>query len=187
MVMPGELGLMLEQVVHLALVDRVLDGDRRERVAAVLLDLRGDVGERDLEDPREAAQLLVGAVLRKVGGPDLHGRRVRVLDEDAAVAVLDRAARRVQAKQAELVVLRGDEELVPGEHLQRPQADEEDGEHDEREEAEDPDPEDELRRQPVRRVDARIARQEAARAKRGRAASQRTRPPGGVTAPRTGA
>jgi hypothetical protein len=57
-----------------------------------------DVGERDLEDPREAAELLIGAVLREVRGPDPDGGRIRVLDEDAAVAVLDRASGRVEAE-----------------------------------------------------------------------------------------
>jgi len=64
---------------------------------------------------------------------------------------------------------------------------EEDGERGESEGPEDPDPEDELRREPVRRVDPRVARQEAPGAKRSRAASQRTPPQVAARAARKGA
>ena len=94
-----------------------------------------------------------------------------------------RAARR-SASRASWLFSRGDEVLVPGQHLQRPEPEEEDREHGEREEAEDPDAEDELRCQPVRSVDARVARQETPWADRGWAASQRTRPPARLAAAR---
>ena len=147
---PRELGLVLEQEAHLVPARGLLHGHRRDQVAAVLLDLRGDVGERHAEDPRQPSELGV----LDVRGRDPHRRRARVLDQHAAVAVLHGAARSLLRIQPELVVLRRDQELVPREHLERPEADEEDGERGEHEEAEDPDPEDELRRQPVGSVDA---------------------------------
>ena len=182
-----KLGLVLEQVVRLVLGDGVTDGHRRQGIAAVLLELAREVGERDLQDPREAPELGVCAVLGQVGGPDLDRGRARVLDEHPAPAVPNRAARRVGPHHAKLVVPRGDEILVPGQHLERPEPEEEHREGRQREEAEDPDAEDELWGQPVGSVDARVARQEAPRADRDRAASQRTRPPAAARGPRRGA
>ena len=83
-------------------------------------------------------------------------------DEHAAVAVEDRAARRVEPQRAHAVVVRLREVLVAGEHLQRPQPQEQHREERERDEAEDRDAQRELRRQPVRLLDARVAGQEAA-------------------------
>ena len=60
-------------------------------------------------------------------------------DDHAAVAVEDRPARRLDADEPELVVLRGVQVLVAGEHLQRPEPEEEDREREERERAEDRD------------------------------------------------
>src|SRR4029450_9711760 len=123
----------------------------------------------------------------RVGGPDLPSGGSGVLDEDPAVAILDRPARRIGPHHAKLVVLRGDVVLVPGEDLQRPEPEEEDREGGEREEAEDPDAEHELRGEPVGGGEARVARQKAPRADRNRAASQRTRPPAAGRGPRTSA
>ena len=115
------------------------------------------MGERaDLAQPHAAP-------LRQVGRPDLHRRARDVRHEHVAVAVEDRAARRLHADVAALVVLRGAQELLAVQHLQRPEAQKEDREDGEREHAEEADAQRELRRQPVRLRDARVGRQEAAR------------------------
>src|SRR5918995_1514047 len=80
--------------------------------------------------------------------------------------------------RALLVVLGGLEVLRPGQDLERPQAEEEDGEGHEDEEAKDPDPEDHLRGEAIRRLGARVRREETAGAKACAGASQRTPPPG---------
>ncbi len=177
---PREFLLALGEEADLVLGRDLFHDHGREAVAAVLLDLVRDVGQRDLQDPRQPAELRVLAALGKVGGRDLDRGRARVVDEQAAVTVLHRTAQRLFRLEPELVVLRRYEELVPGEHLERPEAHEEDAERGEDEETEDPDPEQELRREPVGRVDARVAGQEAPRPDRHRAASQRTPPPAGA-------
>ena len=63
---------------------------------------------------------------------------------------------------AQLVVLRRVQVAVAGEHLERPEPEEEDGEDGERERAEHADAERELRREAVRLRDPRIGRQERA-------------------------
>ena len=143
------------------------------RSPLMLLDLRCDVGERNAEDPRQPSELGI----LDVRGRDPHGGCARVFDQHPAVTVLHGAARSLLRVQSELVVLRRNEELVAREHLERPEANEEDGERGEHEEAEDPDPEEELRREPVGSVDRRVPRQEAPGSNRDRSASQRTPPP----------
>ena len=68
-----------------------------------------------------------------------------VRDDRATVAVEDRPARRLDAHEPELVVLRRVQVLVAGEHLKRPEPQEEDREHDQRDPAEDADAERESR------------------------------------------
>ncbi len=150
-------------------------------VALVLLDLLGDVPERDAQDLRQPLQLAVGPVVGEVRRADADRGRARVVDDHPAAPVANRPSRGLDPLRAELVVLGGLEMLRPGQDLQRPQAEEEDGEGDEHEEAEDPDPEDHLRREAIRRLGARVRRQEAAGAKAGAGASQRT-PPADVAA-----
>ena len=59
-----ELRLVLVEVPHLVLVANCFTVTGVTRVVEVLLDLARDVCERDVQDPREAPQLLVGALLR---------------------------------------------------------------------------------------------------------------------------
>ena len=185
-----ELRLVLQEVENLVLAGELLQGHQGDRVAAVLLDLARDVRQRDVEDVGEAPQLCEGPVPREIGRPDLDGGPGLVVDEDAAVPVLDRPARGLLWSQSDLVVLGHLEELVPGEDLEGPEPEEEDGERGEDEEAEDADPEDGLRRElagldhdgvageAIRALGAWVGREEAARPVGAYAASQRTRPPG---------
>jgi hypothetical protein len=84
--------------------------------------------------------------LRQAPRRDLQDRRLAVLDQHLAVAVDDRAAGRLDALDAHPVVLRLLEVLVAGEHLQVPEAEEDDREQDERDPAEHGDADRQLRR-----------------------------------------
>ena len=150
-----------------------------ERVALVLLDLRRDVRERNVEDAGEALQLCVGALLRQVGRPDLDRGACPCCRRGRAVPVVDRPARRRMAEEAELVVLAPPARnwfpestwSAQSRKKSTPNAVSDEG-------AEDADPEDGLRREPVRAS----ARGSGGRKRPGRCvpatASQRTRPPG---------
>ena len=184
----GELAAVLVQVVDLVLLEAALHDDRSQRVVAVLLQLREHVLDARAGDQRQRTELraLRSPRLRQVGGPQLDARAGDVLDEQAAVTVEHRPARRVEADRAHAVVVRGDEVTVAGEHLQRPEPEEEDGEDGERERGEDRDAERKLRRQAIGLFGARVARQEAAGAAH-RAASQGGAPPArGHRAPAAG-
>ncbi len=183
-----ELGLVLREVVDLRLVHGGLDGDRRQRVALRLLDLADEPAERHVQDLREPPEHPVAPLLRQVADPDLDGGSRDVGDDRVAVSVEDRAARRLDADRPDLVVLGRGEVGVAGEHLQRPEPEEEEAEDAERERAEDAHPKRELRRQTVRLVRLRVGRQEAAR---GRAAlvdraSQGAAPPARARPGRSG-
>jgi hypothetical protein len=171
-----ELVRMFEQVVDLVVVQPVLHDHRRERIGRVSVELRQHVAHLHAGDHRERAQLaaLGRPALREVGRPQLDARSRHVGDEHVPVAVEDRAARRLETERTHAVVAREGEVLVAGEHLQRPQAQEQRCEHCEREEPEDRDPEGKLRREPVRLLDPRIAGQEPPA--RGRRASQAAEP-----------
>ncbi len=158
---PGELRPPLVQVVHLLLADRGLDDDRRERIEAALLHLPREGAGRHVEDVREPLHEVVAPLLRHVAHPQLDRRSGDVRDHDASATVEQRATRGLDADQPELVRLSSGEVLVAGEHLQRPQPEEEHAEHGEREDAEDRDPQRELGRQPMRLAHARVRRQEA--------------------------
>ena len=153
---------MLLEVEDLILVQAALHDDRRERVVAVLLQLLQDLGCRNAGDLGERPQLLQlgGPALRQVGRPELQARPRDVRHEHVPVAVEDRAARRVDPQAAHPVVVRAGEVLVPGQHLQRPEAKEEHGEDGEREKADHRDAERELRGEAVRLLDSRVGRQE---------------------------
>ncbi len=133
------------------------------------LDLGEDLLDRDRRHHRQRGELpvLTAPGLRQVGGPDLEARSEHVLDEGrlagAPVAGDDHPARRVDLDRAHPVVGRLGAVLAPGQHLERPEPQEEDGEDGERDEAEDGDAEGELRRQPVRLLDPRVGGQEPAR------------------------
>ncbi len=167
-----ELAAVLRQVVELRLVYRDLDGHRGQRVVLPLLELGEDPGERHVDDPGELLHLRVATLLRQIGRPHLDGGRADVRDEHAALAVDDRAARRLAADGAELVVQR--RVLVPraGEDLERPQAEEEHGEDRERDRGEDRHPKRHPRVEEVGLFDAGVARKEAAGAAGGRVTGQ---------------
>src|SRR5207247_1981115 len=97
--------------------------------------------------------------------PDVDARAERVLDEDAAVAVEYEPALRVDRERTHAVVVCLRQILVAREHLEGPEPQEEHREHRQRDEAEHGDAQGELRRQAVRLLDARIARQETAAAR----------------------
>ena len=157
---PGNFDWSLVEVVDLLLADRGLHDDRRQRVEAALVHLARERARRHVEHLREPLHEVVAPLLRHVADPELDRRSGDVRDDDAAAAVEQRAARSLDADEAELVRLRGGEVLVAGEHLQRPQPQEEDAEHGERDDAEDRDAQRELRREPVRLAHPRIRGQE---------------------------
>ena len=157
-----ELVPVLVQVIDLVGVDAALHGHRRQRIVLPLRDVPCHRRDGNVHDRGQLAQHLVAALLRQVGGPDLHRAAGGVPDKDDAVAVDDRPARRLDAHGAEPVVLGAAQVLLAGEDLKGPQAQEEHREDREHEHAEDPDPERELRRQAVRLLHARIGRQEPA-------------------------
>ena len=98
---------MLVEVVDLLLADRGLDGDRRQRVEAALVDLAGERLRRDVEDVARAAGR---ARTRPSFGmsPTQSCTAVPATFETTTrpSAIEDRAARRLDANEAELVVLR---------------------------------------------------------------------------------
>ena len=93
-------------------------------------------------------------------GQSAEGRARVVVDEQTAVAVEDRPARRLEPDGAQLVVPRHAQVLVAGEDLQRPEPQEQRGEDEQDDTAEDRDPQRGLRRQAVRLFDSRIGRKE---------------------------
>ncbi len=174
-----ELGSPLFEIVDLVLAQSTLHDDRRQRIGAVLLQLRDHRRYRDARHHRDGLQLLQLRVprLRQVGRPELEPRPRHVLHENVTVLVEDRAARRLESQRTDTVVVRLGEVALAGQDLKRPEAQEEDGEHPERQEREDRDPERGLRREPVGLRGPRIAGQEAAAAA-DRAASQGAGPRG---------
>ena len=166
-------------------VHGLADDHRGDRVVLAQLDLGDHLRHRHVDDEREAAQLgqpgLVRALVQ-VLRRDRHGGAGDRRHERAAVAVEDLAALGREPQRAHLVVERGLQVLRPGEHLQRPEAEEEHAEDDESERAENPEPERELRGEAVGLRDPRVGRQEAIRAG-ARAASQGAAPPSRPPAP----
>ena len=159
-----ELRRVLLQVVDLVVVDGRLHRDRRQRIDAPVLDLACEADHRHVEHRGEALDHPVAArLLRHVADPELDRRARDVPDDHLALAVEDRAARRLDPDRAQLVVLGRVEVPLAREHLERPEPEEEHREDRERDDAEHADPDREARRQPVRRADARVGRQEARR------------------------
>ena len=125
----GELGLVLVEVVDLLLADRRLDDDRRQRVEAALLDLRG----RARAARRRGRSRAAG---RARSDPPSACRRPRA--RTAVPATFETTTRPWRSRigprgastriEAQLVVLRRVQVLVAREHLQRPEPQEEDGE-----------------------------------------------------------
>ena len=157
---------MLVQVVDLGLVDGRLDRDRRQGIGCAGGHVARELARRDVEHGRKPADDVAAAAegARHVPDPELNRGSRHVPDDDPAVTVEDRPARRLLADEPDLVVLGGGQVVVAGEHLQRPEPEEEDPEDDERESAEDSHADRERRRQPVRLTDLGIGRQEPSRA-----------------------
>ena len=127
---PGNSSRCSERYTTRSQRDRLPDEHRRQRVVLALADPAPDLLRRQADDRAETAQLVARRRprLRQVGGPDLDGGAGRVRDDDTAVAVEDRAALCLQREPPELVVLGRRAVGGPGQHLQRPQAEEEHGE-----------------------------------------------------------
>ena len=104
---------------------------------------------------------LVPTLLRHVSDPEAHSRPCDVRDDCAAVAIHDRPARRLDPHEAKLIVLRGVQVLVAGEHLERPEPQEEDGEDEQRDAAEYAHPQRQRWRQPVWLAYPRVGREKA--------------------------
>ena len=146
---PREAVLILAQEVDRVVVDVTAQGRRagraRLRLGADLVAnlVRAQAG--DLADAREQPRASLG-VLRQVGLLDLQLERGAVVDQDLAAAVEHLAARRLHGELADLVVLGLREVVVAGEHLQVPEAQEDDHERHQADPAEDRDPQ----REPLR-------------------------------------
>ena len=142
---------MLLEVVDLVVVDCRLDGDRRQRVGAAVVDLPREARRRYIEHHGEALDHSVAPLLlRHVPDPELDRRPRHIADDQLALAVEDRTSRRLDADRAELVVLRRVEVARAREHLQRPEPEEEHREDGDRDDAEHADADREPRREPVR-------------------------------------
>ena len=118
-------------------------GRRRDRDQRALLALGPARARGHLLAPRRGRVALGGG---QALGIELDHRGGAVLDEHVAVAVEDVAARRLHAQLAHAVVARLLEVLVAGEHLQVPQAEEDDREEHEGDAAEHRHAQRELRR-----------------------------------------
>ena len=174
----GELRRVLGEVVHHRILRRLPQEDRRDGIALMRLDRGGDLVQRNVRHARQRAELVVAVdvVLRQVGRPELDGGGGGVRDEHVPVPVEDDAARSLDrhgpgADRPRLVDV-----FRPGEHLQRPEPEEEHTEDEQDEAAEDGDAQRQPRRQPVRLDDALLLREEAAGPRRG-VASQAAAPP----------
>ena len=119
----GELALVLGDVVVLVALDAPLHDHRRQRVVAVLVEARDHVLHADAGDDRKRAELraLGRPRLGQVRRPQHDARAGDVADEQAAVAVANGAARRLDAARPHPVVVRGREVALAREHLERPE------------------------------------------------------------------
>jgi hypothetical protein len=126
-------------------------------LAEGLLKLR----HRDAENGAQPGEDARPCPARETGRPDADDVRKLVPDDRAAAIVVDRPPRRLDSNRAQLVVLSGCEIALAGEHLERPEAEEEHGEGEEDERSEHAQPQRDLRRHPVRGLDARIFGEEA--------------------------
>jgi hypothetical protein len=103
----------------------------------------------------------VGRNVLERSRPDLDERPGRVRDQDVAVSVDDRAARRLQPERADLIVAGILEVALTGDDLKRPEAEEERAEDRDRDDPENRDADGRLRRDAVRLLDPRVGREEA--------------------------
>src|SRR5438128_1023974 len=123
---PVEVLRALTQVAGQSRAHTRFDRDGRERVVAVPPKLEADLPDRDVQKTPEGAQLSLPQVsaLRKVGLPDLHGQSRNVRHQDVPVAVEDRPTRPGDPNVATLVVLRGAQQLLAVQDLERPEPEE---------------------------------------------------------------
>ena len=129
---------MLLEVEDLVLVQPALDDDRRQWIVAVLLSFTSIWWTAMPVIWRARAAPCARPASASAGRPATAraGCPATFVDEHVAVAVEDRAARRVEPQRPHPVVVRAGEVLVAGQHLQRPEAQEEHREDGERDEAE---------------------------------------------------
>ena len=165
---PGKLELVLVEVVELGGVDRggasTIGVERVVRGARIWarISLHGDVDDRG--DRGELAQLVPARALgRSAGQSSKLVPSVFVTSTCPELSTIV-PARRLDLKRAHAVVARRDPVLRPGEHLERPEAQEQHREHGQRDEPEHRHAQRELRGQPVGLLDPRVGGQEAARA-----------------------
>ncbi len=143
----GELVLALAQVVDEVLVDVLLERHRvGGKLLGLLADLLLDLVVGHVRDPGQLLELLVASLLvvRQLVGTDLQGQDRLVVDEDAAGAVEDLAARRLDLDLADAVGVRLLQVGLAGEDLEEPEAEEDRREGDDPDAAEDRHPHREL-------------------------------------------
>src|SRR5262249_37322812 len=172
-----EIVLVLVEVVDLLLADGRLHDDRGERVEAMLRHLAHERPRRDAEHTRELPDDPVPPPSRQVSDPELHRGAGDVRHDHTAAAIEERATGSLDADEPELVALRRVQVGVSGEHLQRPEPEEQHDEREQRDTAEDRHPQRELRRQAMRLANTRVRRQEPA----GRCTALLVRPGGHTT------
>jgi hypothetical protein len=127
----GEVVLVLEQVVDLRVGNVGFDRDRCQEVVLALLEIAFDAAVGHLQEPGDPAKRLLATLGRELvegGRPELRDRAGNVRYEHVAVPVDDRPPLRGRTERAHLVVPRVLEVGLPGDHLQRPEAEEEDAE-----------------------------------------------------------
>ena len=177
----GKVVLVLEQVVDLCVGNVGLDGDRRQEVVLPLLQITVDAPVGHLQEPRNPAERLLAPLGRELvegGRPELRDRTGNVRDKHVSVAVDDRPPLRGRTEGAHLVVPRVLEIGLPGDHLQSPEAKEENAEDRHGEDAHGGDAQGHLGREAIGLLDARVGRQEAGKA----GARQRGSPHGALAA-----
>src|SRR5205823_10798948 len=105
----------------------LLDLERGQGIAAVTPDHCADLQGGNLDESRERTDLAEAEVppLREVGDLDLHRQPGDVRDQLLSVAVEDWPSRSLDAHVAKLVVLRGAQQLLAVQDLQRPEPEEE--------------------------------------------------------------
>ena len=141
--------------------------DRLERVGPALFP-EGllELGDGNAEHAAQLPEDPRATPARQACRPDPDDLGEPVANDLPPPVVEDRPSRRLDPERPQLVVLRRREVPLPGEHLQRPEPEEEDGEGEQHHGAEDAEPKRDLRRHPVRALHAGIAGHEARAARR---------------------
>jgi hypothetical protein len=93
---PGKLATALLEVGHDVVRHVLREGDRLERVGALLVaEALLELGQRDAEDCAEASEHSRSSVSRQTRGPDAHDHGELVADDLPTAIVEDRSARRL--------------------------------------------------------------------------------------------